>query len=141
MGPLPTSCSPETCAKAIACGGLPQQAFRNNIDPEACLIVVSRAPLRQQIVEAAKERSDYFRTVWCPTGRPRVTSAFRAHCQWVRAPFVLSESLPPVTDESQVRLAGWETCLRGVEEHLMLAIFGEVPNVTWARFIARVFER
>ena len=59
----------------------------------------------------------------------------------MRAPFVVRESLPLATDEEQIRLAGWETTLRGVEEHLMLAVFGSLPNVTWARVLSKVMEK
>ena len=38
-------------------------------------------------------------------------------------------------------LATWETTLRGVEEHLMLSVFGGLHNVTWARILAKVFHK
>ena len=101
----------------------------------------SRATLRAQLVEDAKTASRYFRNKWVPHGRPRVTPAFRTDCEWIRAPFTLTESLPLQSNRAQVRMATWETALRGIEEHLMVSIFGSLPNVTWARTLARVLEQ
>jgi hypothetical protein len=61
-----------------------------------------RADFRQSLVEAAEVASDYFRTTWRPVNRPRVTNSFRSACTWIRAPFVVAESLPQARDVSQV---------------------------------------
>ena len=60
-----------------------------------------RADFRQSLVEAAEVASDYFRTTWRPVNRPRVTNSFRSACTWIRAPFVVAESLPQARDVSQ----------------------------------------
>lgn len=70
-----------------------------------------------------------------------MTAAFRTKCRRVRAPFTLTDSLPLVSDTEQVTLAAWESTLRGVEERLMVSLFGALPNVTYARILAAVFER
>ena len=41
-------------------------------------------------------------------------------------PFTVEESLPLATDSDQVRLSRWETALRGVEESLMVSVFGSL---------------
>jgi hypothetical protein len=138
LGNLSEKAGAESVARAIARGGPPNFHFRNVPGPS---LGSSRAPLRMQLVKDAARVSRYYRNKWLRQGRPRVTEAFRTDCEWVRAPFTLAESLPCATDSEQIRLATWETALRGVEEHLMLSVFGCMPNVTWARILAKVLER
>jgi hypothetical protein len=54
---------------------------------------------------------------------------------------VLNASLLNASDKDAVKLAKWETTLRGIEEHLMTCIFGMLPNVIWATFLSLVFEK
>jgi hypothetical protein len=135
---LGTAGAAETLARAIARGGVANMHFKNLPGPS---LGSSRAGMREQLVQDAQKASRYFRNKWVPRGRPRVTGAFRTDCEWIRAPFSLKESLPLQSDIAQVRLATWETALRGVEEHLMLSIWGSLPNVTWARILAKVLEK
>ena len=137
--PLPPRPGSETLARAIARGGTACLLFRNHQHGNS--LGSSRAHERKALVDEAAKVSEYFRKTWIPKGRPRVTKAFRKNCKWVRAPFVLRDSLPLAANTDQVRLARWETTLRGVEEHLMLSYFGSLPNVTWARILAKVLER
>lgn len=134
---LPTKPSAEFLSRAIARGGPANLHFRNVRGGSLGGI---RAKLRLQLSTAAEDVSAAFRE-WVAFGRPRVTEAFRADCEWVRAPFVLTDSLPLRSDADQIRLATYETTLRGVEEHAMLSLFGSLPNVTWARILASVFEK
>ena len=99
----------------------PSLQFRNVQGPT---LGSSRAPLRKHLLKAAAHKSWYYRTKWLPAGRSRVTKAFRTKCQNVRAPFTLPESLPLASDNDQMRLARWESELRGIEEHVMLSVFG-----------------
>ena len=141
LNALGTAAAPQTLARAIARGGLSNLHFRNVPRRTGEQSVgSSRAELKQMLQQKAREVSSAFRE-WEDAGRPRVTKAFRTDCEWVRAPFVLRESLPLATDKDQIRLAGWETTLRGIEEHLMLAVFGSLPNVTWARILSTVMEK
>ena len=135
---LPTKPSPEFLSRAIKRGGPCSLHFLNRGDGDS--LGASRAQLRQELVEAASTKSKDMQE-WVAHGRPRVTANFRTTCKWVRAPFTLTDSLPLASDAESVRLATWETALRGVEEHLMVSIFGSLPNVTWARILAKVFER
>ena len=135
---LPTNPSAEFLSRAIMRGGPCSLHFLNRGEGDS--LGASRAMLRQELVEGAKD-SEYYREEWLPKGRPRVTANFRTACKWVRAPFTVTDALPLASDAGAVRLATWETTLRGVEEHLMLSIFGSLPNVTWARILAKVFER
>jgi hypothetical protein len=139
MADLGTRPSKEFLARAIARGGPASVHFRNR-HLGAPSLGSSRAGLRKELVKAAAKTSRDFAD-WDSKGRPRVSEAFRVDCEWVRAPFTLVNSLPLASDADRIRLATWETTLRGVEEHLMLSIFGSLPNVTWARILAKVFER
>jgi hypothetical protein len=138
LSALVTKPSGEFLSRAIARGGPASIHFRNNV--ESTTLGQSRADFRQELVESAMESSGDFRK-WVAKGRPRVTPQFRANCEWVRAPFTLTDSLPLSSNADQIRLASWETALRGVEEHLMRSIFGSLPNITWARILATVFEK
>lgn len=135
---LPTSPSAEFLARAIARGGPPMLQFANHSLGNS--LGSTRAPLRMKLVQDAQEVSEDFRT-WVAARRPRVTEAFRTQCNTIRAPFTLNDSLPLASEEDRLRVASWETAVRGVEEHLMVSIFGSLPNVTWARILAKVFER
>ena len=138
LSKLGTAAAGETLSRAIVRGGVGNIHFKNIAGPS---LGSSRAAFREQLVQDAKKASRYFRNKWVPHGRPRVTGAFRTDCEWIRAPFSLRESLPLQSDIAQVRLATWETTLRGVEEQLMLSIWGSLPNVTWARVLAKVLEK
>jgi hypothetical protein len=140
LSALGTRPSGEALARAVARGGPASLHFTNDVEEELTL-GASRANFRQQMVDRAIEASDYFRTKWVPRGRPRVTAAFRTACKWVRAPFTTNASLPLASDTDQIALATWESALRGVEEHMMFSLFGSLPNVTWARILAKVFEK
>ena len=142
LGPLSVKDQPLTLSRTMARGGCASVHFKNvEIGPTEPSICGSRAELRGTIVADAERRSKFFREVWQKQCRPRVTTAFQRACTWVRAPFVVEESLPTTRDIHQVRLAEWESALRAIEEHLMLSIFGLVPNVTWARILGRVLHR
>ena len=112
-------------------------SFEGELQPLAC----TRAALRLSFVEAAKSRSAFFRDEWVPVPRPRVTHNSFSTPSWIRAPFVVQESLPEESDSQQVQLAEWKTAFRAIEEHLTLAVFGMLPNVTWARILCSVFAR
>jgi hypothetical protein len=56
-------------------------------------------------------------------------------------PFTVNGSLPRADKLGDVRVARWETALRGIEERLMLLFFGSLPSVTWARILAAVYEK
>lgn len=153
MGPISTSPSPVTLARAIARGGHAGSYFANRASDTVApstraggrsvplTVPSSRARLRKALVEAAKRVDTFYRNTWSKGRRPRVTAAFRTGCQRVRAPFTLNDSLPLASDTNQVTLATFETALRGVEERLMVELFGALPNVTYARILAAVFER
>ena len=141
LGPISTCDSALFLARTIARGGAPALQFRNLVACDEETIGSSRAALREQMVEGGKRSSDYFRDVWVRARRPRVTSAFKRSCEWVQTPFTVEESVPLASETNQVQLATWETTLRGLEEHLMLTVFGAVPNITWARILAKVFEK
>jgi hypothetical protein len=100
---------------------------RNFTGKGGATICGTRAAMRKLMVEGAEHVSPYFKDVWQKEGRPRVTSEFRKNCTWVRVPFTVQESLPLAEDVKQVQLASWETELRGIEEHLMLSVFGDLP--------------
>ena len=135
---LNTRPSAEFLSRAIERGGPTSLHFRNH--GEGGSIGSSRSALRRQMVDSAAKVSEYYRETWLTTPRPRVTEVHRTNCEWVRAPFVLERSLPLATDREGVRLATWETTLRGVEERLMLSLFGSLPNVTWARILGQVLH-
>jgi len=139
-GALSARPSPECLARAIQRGGPVNVHFRNRGDGKGSSLGSSRASLRLQLVDAAAKVSRYYREEWMVAGRPRVTAAFRTGCHWIRSPFTLAASLPLATHTDQVRLAKFETTLRGVEERLMVSIFGSLPNITWARILAKVFQ-
>ena len=135
---LNTRPSAEFLSRAIVRGGPTSLHFRNH--GEGSSIGSSRSALRRQMVDSAAKVSKYYRKTWLTNNRPRVTEAFRTKSEWVRAPFVLNRSLPLATDREGVRLATWETTLRGVEERLMLSVFGSLPNITWARILGQVLH-
>ena len=153
MGAISTSPSPVTLARAIARGGHVAAYFANRASDTSApstraggcskplTVPSSRAGLRDKLVEEAKAVHTDFRKSWSTGRRPRVTPAFRTGCGRVRAPFTLNGSLPLASDTNQVALATFETTLRGVEEELMVTLCGALPNVTYARILAAVFER
>ena len=138
---LGTNPDGETLARHQARGGPPNMHFRNTLKKGDMSVGASRAALRMQMVSSAAHKSEYFRESWLPADRPRVTTNFQTECTWTRAPFTVMESLPCASDTEQVRLSGWETVVRGIEEHLAVAIFGCLPNITWGRILAKVFEK
>ena len=138
-GALGTKAAGDTLSYAIARGGAVAQHFRNR-GVGGMSLGSSRAHLREQMVKDACSSSSEMKK-WVHHGRPRVTAAFRTGCKWIAAPFTLRESLPLASNKAQVCLATWETTLRGVEEHLMLSVFGGLHNVTWARILAKVFHK
>ena len=128
----------QTC---IARGGPAQQAFRQNPKLHGQTnIITTRVNIRMKMVAEAEKVSGDFRA-WRQIPRPRVTSNSQQRNTFVRCPFTLSTSLPMKSDTNQVELATWESSLRGVEEHLMISLFGALPNVIWASILARVLER
>ena len=142
MGCLGTTVSPLGLATALARGGPPMLSFRNaSFDGAQQPLATTRAALRLSFVESAKSASSFFRDEWLAVPRPRITHNTFSACSWIRAPFTVRESLPEESDSVQVSLASWETAFRAIEEQLTVAVFGMLPNVTWARILANVFAR
>ena len=128
----------QTC---IARGGPAQQAFLQNRKLHGqSNIITTRVNIHMKMVAEAKKVSGDF-GAWRQIPRPRVTSDSQQRNTFVRWPFTLSTSLPMKLDKNQVELATWESSLRGVEEHLMILLFGTFQNLIWASILVRVLER
>ena len=144
LGPLRTMTNSQLLTRTVARGGPAQVQFvknkkrhhRRQCDDN---LLTSRAGIRMLMVHAAEQVSPDF-IKWRQIKRPRVTSNSQMNNTRVRAPFTLDASLPDETNEPQVTLAKWESSLRAIEEHLMISLFGMIPNIIWASVLARVFE-
>lgn len=141
LGPLKSKKrhSENRIQSSIACGGPAQQAFVKQTDIDANVINI-RAELRLRMVALAEKVSSDF-VSWTNNNRPRVTLNTQQDNEFVRCPFTHSASIPPKTKQNWVQLSTWESCLRGIEEHLMVSFGGMLPNVIWATILARVLER
>ena len=93
----------------------------------------------KMVAEAEKISKDF--QAWRKIPRQRITCNTQQHNTFVHCPFTLNTSLPLQSDQNQVALATWESSLRGIEEHLMVLLFGALPNVIWASILARVIEK
>lgn len=143
LGPLRTMTNSQLLTRTVARGGPAQVQFLKNKKPHRRQcddnLLTSRAGIRMQMVHAAEQVSPDF-IQWRQIKRPRVTSNSQMNNTRVRAPFTLDASLPDETNEPQVTLAKWESSLRAIEEHLMISLFGMIPNIIWASVLAKVFE-
>ncbi len=126
--------------KNLARGGPAQVAFQEPALKRGINIVNSRAAIRNKMIMAANLTSDAF-TTWTLQGRPRVTDNFHKNSEMIRCPFTLLDSIPEKSSKDSVNLAFWESSLRGIEEHLMISLFGMLPDVIWASIVAKVMER
>lgn len=143
LGPLRTMANSQMLTRTFARGGPAQVQFLKNKNPHRreCgdNLLTSRAGIRMQMVHAAEQVSPDF-VQWRQIKRPRVTSNSQLNNTHVRAPFTLDASLPDEKNEPQATLAKWESSLRAIEEHLMISLFGMIPNIIWASVLAKVFE-
>ena len=140
--PLRATTNPQLLVRIIARGGPAQVHFKKNkksLRQKHDNLLTSRAELRMQMVEEAEKVSNDFIN-WRSIKRPRVTSNSQINNTYTRAPFTLDASLPNESNEPQVRLSMWESSLRGIEEHLMISIFGMLPNIIWASILAKILR-